>query len=342
MSPQPSWQLLLGNGQQVPLGKSELRLGREAGSVDVLIASAKVSRVHCTVWVDEQGQAWVRDLGSANGTAVDGRRVTDHAMLRGGSLLKMGDVEVRVVHQEPRRQVDDEGAERGYVFVRGSAPWAALGLLPSASPTFDTAVAIEALEAEDRARGRSAVLTEIDDSGSGLIKLLGLLCILLAAAIAFFVLSTGKLDKRLAEMTGDKSEFRTAERENQVMQPTIGLLSSDRLAAKPVALCNRSARPVVVQSVSVAVPLTAVMPDQPVLGSFNSGDCKPQGLGVTVAPGETLSGASISANTPCRIPETAYLVAAEYTAAGEQQPRWAATPYGEGIDCLPLTLEDPR
>jgi len=87
MSRDATWQLVLPTGQQVPLGRSELRLGREEGSCDVLLPSAKVSRVHATVWVDEQGQAWVRDLNSANGTAVDGRRVVMEPSVDGTAHL---------------------------------------------------------------------------------------------------------------------------------------------------------------------------------------------------------------------------------------------------------------
>jgi hypothetical protein len=341
MSRDATWQLVLPTGQQVPLGRSELRLGREEGSCDVLLPSAKVSRVHATVWVDEQGQAWVRDLNSANGTAVDGRRVSEHALLRGGAVLKLGDLELQVAHREAPRPVEDDAAERGYVFVRGSAPWSALDLLPSATPTFDAGLALETLEAEEKERAARAVpVAETDDSGSGVAKVLGLLSILLVAGVAFFALSSGKLDKRIVEMEREKSDFQAIQRENLVMQPTMELLSSGRLAAKPVALCNRSDRPLRVLWVAATVPVQTVMSDQSVVGSFNSDNCAQGGLGLVLAPGQTLSGAALGAETACQIPPLAYQAAVEYVPEGEEASYWASTTFGSGGDCVPLTVEE--
>jgi hypothetical protein len=341
MSHDAAWQLVLPTGQQVALGRSELRLGREEGSCDVLLPSAKVSRVHATVWVDEQGQAWVRDLNSANGTAVDGRRVSEHALLRGGAVLKLADLELRVAHREAPRPAEEDGADRGYAFVRGSAPWAALDMLPAASPSFDAGLALETLEAEEKERAaRMMPVPEIDDSGSSLAKVLGLFTILLLAAVAFFALSSGKLEKRIGGMLPEKSDFQAVRRESLVMQPTMELLSSGRLAAKPIALCNRSDRPLRVLWVAATVPVPTVMPDQSVVGSFNSDNCAQGGLGVELPPGQSLSGAALAAETACQIPSLAYHAAVEYVPAGEEASYWAAATFGKDVDCVPLTVEE--
>lgn len=346
MSPAPSWQIVLPSGQQVAIGRSELRLGREAGSCDVLLPSGKVSRVHATLWVDDQGQAWVRDLGSANGTAVDGHRVHEHAMLRGGAVLQIADVELRVAHQEPRRPPAEEGdgaAERGYVFVRGTAPWAPLEELPSPSPTFDPQLALEALQAADREREARITATPVGDAGeggSGIAKAMGLLSILLAAATIFFVLSSGKLEKRLAEMEPEKSDYQVLKRENQLMLPTSQLLDSGSLEPAPVAVCNRSSRPLRLLWVAAAVPVERPLPEQPVIDDFNSDNCAQSGLSVLVPPGATVSGAALGAQTACRIPPLAYHAAVEYVPEGEEASYWAATTFGKGNDCVPLTVEE--
>src|SRR5262245_42836950 len=59
-------------------------------SNDLVIEDPAVSRFHCEVTAD----ARVRDLGSRNGTLLDGVQVFE-AVLRHGSLLKLGRVTLR-------------------------------------------------------------------------------------------------------------------------------------------------------------------------------------------------------------------------------------------------------
>jgi Lon protease-like protein len=61
---------------------------------DVVLDDRTVSRFHSEVFVDEKGNPWVKDLGSRNGTVVDGVRVKE-AALRTGSLLQLGRVSFR-------------------------------------------------------------------------------------------------------------------------------------------------------------------------------------------------------------------------------------------------------
>jgi len=62
-------------------------------SNELVIDDPTVSRFHCELRVDPSG-AWVRDLGSRNGTLLDGVEVLE-AKLRDGSLLRLGKVTVR-------------------------------------------------------------------------------------------------------------------------------------------------------------------------------------------------------------------------------------------------------
>ncbi len=62
-------------------------------SNDLLLADAKVSRFHCEVRL-ERGRAAVHDVGSTNGTALDGVPVV-HAYLRAGSQLRLGETLLR-------------------------------------------------------------------------------------------------------------------------------------------------------------------------------------------------------------------------------------------------------
>ena len=62
-------------------------------SADVRLADRAVSRFHCQIGI-ENGRARVRDLGSKNGTIVDGVGVTD-AWLEHGARLQIGHTAMR-------------------------------------------------------------------------------------------------------------------------------------------------------------------------------------------------------------------------------------------------------
>jgi transcriptional regulator with PAS, ATPase and Fis domain len=67
-------------------------LGR-AATADVLVDDPAASRIHCEVVVD-RGMPRIRDLGSRNGTIVDGMLVLD-AYLRDGALIEIGQRKLR-------------------------------------------------------------------------------------------------------------------------------------------------------------------------------------------------------------------------------------------------------
>ncbi|WP_037644735.1 FHA domain-containing protein, partial [Streptomyces exfoliatus] len=66
-----------------------IRIGRSADA-DVPLDDPDVSRAHCTVVVGDDGRVTVSDLGSTNGTTLDGVPVGDRPVrLRPGSLLRL-------------------------------------------------------------------------------------------------------------------------------------------------------------------------------------------------------------------------------------------------------------
>src|SRR5512143_406924 len=62
-------------------------------SNDLRLSDPRVSRFHCEI-VTGGPEARIRDLGSRNGTIVDGVRVVD-AFLRSGSIIKLAGVSLR-------------------------------------------------------------------------------------------------------------------------------------------------------------------------------------------------------------------------------------------------------
>ncbi len=77
----------------VEIGAVVLGRGRSAR---VRIADARVSRAHASLtWEPTLGAHVLRDLQSANGTVLDGRRVEWAVTLYDGAQLRLGDTELR-------------------------------------------------------------------------------------------------------------------------------------------------------------------------------------------------------------------------------------------------------
>ncbi|MFT4976322.1 MAG: pSer/pThr/pTyr-binding forkhead associated (FHA) protein [Myxococcota bacterium] len=74
-------------------------IGRSAAA-QVMINDPRMSRMHAMFWI-EQGLAWVRDLGSTNGTLVDGKRIRDPIRISGSSCLQIGDATIIVRPRAP-------------------------------------------------------------------------------------------------------------------------------------------------------------------------------------------------------------------------------------------------
>ncbi|WP_406342135.1 FHA domain-containing protein [Streptomyces sp. NBC_01578] len=74
----------------------QIRIGRSADA-DVPLDDPDVSRLHCAVTVSEDGQVSVTDLGSTNGTSLDGAEVHDRPVrLKPGALLRLGESTLRL------------------------------------------------------------------------------------------------------------------------------------------------------------------------------------------------------------------------------------------------------
>jgi predicted component of type VI protein secretion system len=85
--PRVAQRLVLGT-REIPLGQGENVLGRDPGSV-VRIDSPRASRRHAVIHVSGD-EAVVEDLGSKNGTFVNGTRVQSPTLLRDGDRLEVG------------------------------------------------------------------------------------------------------------------------------------------------------------------------------------------------------------------------------------------------------------
>lgn len=78
-------------------------LGRSATN-DVVVDDGKVSRRHALIHKQDETEYWVIDLGSGNGTYLNGRRVTQPTKLNGGDELALGEHTLTFRHIAQRQR----------------------------------------------------------------------------------------------------------------------------------------------------------------------------------------------------------------------------------------------
>jgi pSer/pThr/pTyr-binding forkhead associated (FHA) protein len=93
----PSW-LLQSSGEKpivLRLHPGTVKTIGRGARADFILDAALVSRVHCRVSADASGQLLVEDLGSTNGTSVNGVAAA-RAVLKEGDILTIGRVDFTV------------------------------------------------------------------------------------------------------------------------------------------------------------------------------------------------------------------------------------------------------
>lgn len=76
-------------GETLTVADGELTVGRAAGCALALADDTYVSQVHARLY-RQQGATMVEDLGSTNGTWVNGERITAPTRLRRGDRVQIG------------------------------------------------------------------------------------------------------------------------------------------------------------------------------------------------------------------------------------------------------------
>ncbi|MDC0713865.1 sigma 54-interacting transcriptional regulator [Stigmatella sp. ncwal1] len=124
-------------GTVFPLAGEVLRIGK-APENDVVIDHPTVSRNH--LLVRRQGDRFlVQDLGSTNGTFLDGAQVRE-AYLRPGALLEVGDVRLRFSPQVSPVHVDPSAEDRLGDLVGRSVPMRQIFALLQRIATTDSTI----------------------------------------------------------------------------------------------------------------------------------------------------------------------------------------------------------
>ncbi|MEM9186191.1 MAG: EAL domain-containing protein [Planctomycetota bacterium] len=104
--------------RQVPVDKSPFTVGRRVDQ-DLTIPSPTVSGQHAELVLDES--LWVRDLGSTNGTFVNGVRITDACRVNHGDLVQFAQIVFRVGCDEVvqhSQTIQDESGDRALALIQ--------------------------------------------------------------------------------------------------------------------------------------------------------------------------------------------------------------------------------
>lgn len=94
--PSVPWARLVSTDQTFDIGRNRSLVGR-AEEADVRLPHDDVSRRHALLW-RQGGQVWVQDLGSANGTTVDGNPIRGTpVVVQFGSVLQFSEHSYRLI-----------------------------------------------------------------------------------------------------------------------------------------------------------------------------------------------------------------------------------------------------
>jgi pSer/pThr/pTyr-binding forkhead associated (FHA) protein len=87
--------------ERVILNRHETKIGRRDDN-DIVLSNVSVSRYHARI-VDEGGQFHVIDVGSANGVILNGKRISERAMIKLGDEIAVGKFVLRFCELDTQR-----------------------------------------------------------------------------------------------------------------------------------------------------------------------------------------------------------------------------------------------
>ncbi len=88
-----------GFGKSLVLDRQNVVLGRQK-DCEFVIDDPLLSRRHCLITCDAQGDFFLEDLNSTNATLLNSRKVVDKMRLRYGDRIVLGDTVVRFFLEE--------------------------------------------------------------------------------------------------------------------------------------------------------------------------------------------------------------------------------------------------
>lgn len=107
----------LRGGRPIQILRDVTLVGRQEDLCDVCIDQSSISKLHCLI-VRTDGLLFIRDLGSTNGTKVNGQRVIRGALLPGDELAFAGEkYRVEMGPGEPESEPEPENVHAAHTEV---------------------------------------------------------------------------------------------------------------------------------------------------------------------------------------------------------------------------------
>ena len=118
----PSAWLESAGGEKNPI-RATCSIGRSTSN-HVVLTDDKVSRRHAMINAQGHGEFWMVDLGSSNGTYVNGRRVAQPCRLNEGDVLEIGNHRFTFRHQRASKTPEsDRTTEKTIQDIRSADCW---------------------------------------------------------------------------------------------------------------------------------------------------------------------------------------------------------------------------
>lgn len=190
-----------------------LDLGRDCDGL--LLADPEVSRRHAR-FTSSGGALTVEDLGSRNGTTIDGQPVTGPSEVRLGQAVGLGATEVRLATSEEEMAGARHTAQLGAGAGRGTvASSTQSGALPVAAPPSDRVVRAPGANDEARMTSIEVVARSVDTTRAGLTDLRG------EADTLTIVFSDIESSTEQAMRLGDQRWFEVLGTHNDIVRQTL-------------------------------------------------------------------------------------------------------------------------
>ncbi len=124
--------------QQYLLNKPATVIGRGPNN-DIVFVDSEVSRQHAQILRQGSREYTIQDLGSTNGTFVNGRRIASTTPLTNGATINLGETIVLSFHLPEPEYLDEDDTPTGEIVVPPQqpafAPQQAAVAAPSPAPT---------------------------------------------------------------------------------------------------------------------------------------------------------------------------------------------------------------
>lgn len=152
-------------GRSIPISGAKFVIGRDA-SCQLRPASQAVSKQHCAIHI-RNGQVWVEDFGSTNGTALNDTPIAGQLQAKDGDRIRIGPLEFRL------QVIPTPTPADGTPLPNKLKPLSASGSAPKsptpkpAAPDAETVEGVVPAAVAEHDDDAAAMLLGMDDTPSG-------------------------------------------------------------------------------------------------------------------------------------------------------------------------------